>query len=278
MPQGPEDNLSLREHPMNNAPVALVTGAGQGIGRGIALRLAREGHVVVINDIAADPANTAQGAYEVKKTVEAAGGRAEVFKADIASADQRLAMIDFIDRQFGRLDLLVNNAGVAPKQRVDILQAGEESFDRLISINLKGPYFLTQLAANRMIAWKQAGRIATPRIVFITSISAYTSSPARGEYCVSKAGLSMAVQLYADRLGEYAIPVIEIRPGIIETPMTSVVKDKYDKLIAEGLLVNRRWGRPEDVAGVVSAFARGDLDYSTGQSIEVSGGFNVRRL
>ncbi|MDM8006791.1 MAG: 3-ketoacyl-ACP reductase [Phycisphaerae bacterium] len=263
---------------MNNAPVALVTGAGQGIGRGIALRLAREGHVVVINDIAADPANTTQGAYEVKKTVEAAGGRAEVFKADIASADQRLAMIDFIDRQFGRLDLLVNNAGVAPKQRVDILQAGEESFDRLISINLKGPYFLTQLAANRMIAWKQASRIATPRIVFITSISAYTSSPARGEYCVSKAGLSMAVQLYADRLGEYGIPVIEIRPGIIETPMTSVVKDKYDKLIAEGLLVNRRWGRPEDVAGVVSAFARGDLDYSTGQSIEVSGGFNVRRL
>ncbi|HRR86396.1 MAG TPA: SDR family oxidoreductase, partial [Phycisphaerae bacterium] len=178
----------------------------------------------------------------------------------------------------GRLDLLVNNAGVAPKQRVDILQAGEETFDRLISINLKGPYFLTQLAANRMIAWKKAGRITTPRIVFITSISAYTSSPARGEYCVSKAGLSMAVRLYADRLGEHGIPVIEIRPGIIQTPMTSVVKDKYDKLIAEGLLINRRWGLPEDVAAVVAAVARGDLDYSTGESIEVSGGFNVRRL
>ncbi|HPD31759.1 MAG TPA: 3-ketoacyl-ACP reductase [Phycisphaerae bacterium] len=263
---------------MSDSPVALVTGAGQGIGRGIALRLAREGHIVVINDVVADPANTDHGAYEVKRTIEAAGGRAEVFKADIASAEQRLAMIEFIDLQFGRLDLLVNNAGVAPKQRVDILQAGEETFDRLISINLKGPYFLTQLAANRMIAWKKAGRITTPRIVFITSISAYTSSPARGEYCVSKAGLSMAVRLYADRLGEHGIPVIEIRPGIIQTPMTSVVKDKYDKLIAEGLLINRRWGLPEDVAAVVAAVARGDLDYSTGESIEVSGGFNVRRL
>lgn len=263
---------------MSDSPVALVTGAGQGIGRGIALRLAREGYIVVINDIVADPAGTDHGAYEVKKTIEAGGGQAEVFKADIASADQRLAMIEFIDRTFGRLDLLVNNAGVAPKQRVDILQAGEESFDRLISINLKGPYFLTQLVANRMIAWKKTGRIITPRIVFITSISAYTSSPARGDYCVSKAGLSMAVQLYADRLGEYGIPVIEIRPGIIQTPMTSVVKDKYDKLIAEGLLINRRWGLPEDVAAVVAAVARGDLDYSTGESIEVSGGFNVRRL
>ncbi len=263
---------------MSEQPVALVTGAGQGIGRGIAIRLARDGFALVINDVVADPGNTSQGAFEVKKTIESAGGRAEVFKADIASAGDRRAMIDFIDRQYGRLDLLVNNAGVAPKQRVDILQAGEESFDRLISINLKGPYFLTQLVANRMIDWKRAGRIATPRIAFITSISAYTSSPARGEYCVSKAGLSMAVRLYADRLGEYGIPVIEIRPGIIETPMTSVVKEKYDKLIAEGLLVNRRWGQPEDVAALVSAFAQGCLDYSTGESIEVSGGFGIRRL
>lgn len=263
---------------MSGQPVALVTGAGQGIGRGVAIRMAGDGHAVVINDVVADPANTFQGAYEVKRTIESAGGRAEVCRADIASAADRQAMLDFIEQQFGRLDLLVNNAGVAPKQRVDVLQAGEESFDRLISINLKGPYFLTQLAANRMIAWKQAGRIAAPRIAFITSISAYTSSPARGEYCVSKAGLSMAARLYADRLGEYGIPVIEIRPGIIETPMTSVVKEKYDKLIADGLLVNRRWGRPEDVAAVISAFARGDLDYSTGESIEVSGGFNLRRL
>jgi 3-oxoacyl-[acyl-carrier protein] reductase len=263
---------------MSDQPVALVTGAGQGIGRGIALRLAGDGYAVVINDVVADPTNTTQGPFEVKRAIESAGGRAEVFRADVASDTDRQAMVEFIDQKLGRLDLLVNNAGVAPKQRLDILQATGESFDRLISINLKGPYFLTQLVANRMITWKQTGRVPTPRIAFITSISAYTSSPARGEYCVSKAGLSMAAMLFADRLGEYGIPVIEIRPGIIETPMTSVVKDKYDKLIAEGLLVNRRWGRPEDVAAVVSAFAQGLLDYSTGESIEVSGGFNLRRL
>lgn len=258
--------------------VALVTGAGQGIGRGIALRLARDGFEVVINDILADASDTQQGAYEVKKQIEADGGRAEVFKADVASRQERQAMVAFVEDRFGRLDLLVNNAGVAPKERKDILEATEESFDRLIAINLKGPYFLTQLVANRMIAWKRAGLIRTPRIVFISSISAYTSSPSRGEYCVSKAGLSMAAKLYAHRLGEEGIPVLEICPGIIETPMTAVVKEKYDRLIAEGLLVTRRWGQPQDVAAVVSAFARGDLDYSTGQAIEVGGGFGLRRL
>jgi NAD(P)-dependent dehydrogenase (short-subunit alcohol dehydrogenase family) len=259
-------------------PVALVTGAGQGIGRGIALQLARDGHAVVVNDVVADPDNTDTGAYEVKKTVEADGGRAEVFRADISSADDRAAMVGSIADTFGRLDLLVNNAGVAPRERKDILEAGEESFDRLIAINLKGAYFLTQLVANRMIAWKQAGAVEHPRIAFITSISAYVSSPSRGEYCVSKAGLSMAAKLYADRLAEYDIPVLEIRPGIIETPMTSVVKDKYDKMIAEGLLPQKRWGTPEDIARVISAFGRGDLDYSTGEAIEVGGGFAVRRL
>ncbi len=263
---------------MDDQQVALVTGAGQGIGRGIALRLARDGFNLVINDIVADPATTQRGAYEVKKIIEAMGVGAEVFQADVASAKDRQAMVNFIDERFGRLNLLVNNAGVAPRQRKDILEATEESFERLISVNLQGPYFLTQLVANRMIAWKQQGKVTAPRIVFISSISAYTSSPSRGEYCVSKAGLSMAAKLYADRLGEYGIPVIEIAPGIIETPMTAPVKGKYDKLIAEGLLVNKRWGQPEDVAAVVSAFARGDLDYSTGQSIEVGGGFGLRRL
>ncbi|MHC4441399.1 MAG: 3-ketoacyl-ACP reductase [Planctomycetota bacterium] len=263
---------------MNHKPVALVTGAAQGIGRGIAIRLAAEGYDLVINDIVADAANTQQGAYEVKKTIETAGARAEVFKADVASTKDRQTMVDFIDQQFGCIDLLVNNAGVAPKERKDILEASEQSFDRLISINLRGPYFLTQLVANRMIAYKQAGKVDIPRIAFITSISAYTSSPARGEYCVSKAGLAMAADLYAHRLGDYGIPVIQIAPGIIQTPMTSVVKDKYDKLIAEGLLVNKRWGQPEDIAAVVSAFARGDLDYATGTCIEVGGGFGLRRL
>jgi len=258
--------------------VALVTGAGSGIGRAIALQLAADGFFVVINDVVADPANVESGAYEVQKTIVHAGGRAEVFRADVASAAERRAMVDFVAERFGRLDLLVNNAGVAPKERRDILEATEESFDHVLAINLKGPYFLTQLAARRMIEWKQAGVVETPRIVFITSISAYTSSPSRGEYCVSKAGLSMAAKLYADRLAEHGIPVIEIRPGIIRTPMTAAVKDKYDSLIAEGLLPMRRWGEPQDVARVVAAFAGGSLDYSTGQAIEVGGGFGIRRL
>jgi len=257
-------------------PVALVTGAGQGIGRGIALRLARDGFDVIINVV--NPAKMQQGAFVVKKTIEDAGGRAEVFRANVASADDRQAMVDFIDQTFGRIDLLVNNAGVAPKQRLDILEATEESYDYVLSINLKGPYFLTQLIANRMIALKRAGLIQAPRILFITSISAYTSSPSRGEYCISKAGLAMAAKLYADRLGEFGIPVLAIAPGIIETPMTSAVKEKYDKLIAEGLTINKRWGQPEDIAAAVSAFARGDLDYSTGECIEVGGGFGMRRL
>ncbi len=258
--------------------VALVTGAGQGIGRGIALQLAADGFCVVINDIVADPSSTESGAYEVQKTIEEAGGRAEVHRADVASAADRQAMMKFVVEELGRLDLLVNNAGVAPKERTDILKATEESFDRVMSINLKGPYFLTKLAADRMIQWKRADKVRHPRIVFITSISAYASSPSRGDYCVSKAGLSMAAKLYADRLAEFGIPVLEIRPGIIRTPMTSGVKDKYDKLIEEGLLPIKRWGEPEDVARVVSAFARGDLDYCTGQAIEVGGGFGIRRL
>jgi NAD(P)-dependent dehydrogenase (short-subunit alcohol dehydrogenase family) len=262
----------------NGKRVALVTGAGQGIGRGIAVRLAADGYIVAVNDVVADPADTTKGAYEVKKSIEQCGGKSEVFKADISSAPQRQAMVDAVANAFGRIDLLVNNAGVAPKERRDLLEASEESFDRLISINLKGPYFLTQLVANRMIVWKAQGKVPSPRIVFISSISAYTSSTGRGEYCVSKAGVSMAVQLFADRLGEHGIPVIAVCPGIIETPMTSTVKGKYDKLIAAGLLVTKRWGQPDDVAKVVSAFARGDLDYSTGASIEVGGGFGVRRL
>jgi len=263
--------------PIISQPVALVTGARRGIGRGIALRLAEDGFAVLINSVTPD--KPGEGAYALKQTVEDAGGVAEVFRADVANADERTAMVDFADSRFGRIDLLVNNAGVAPKQRVDLLEATEESFDRVMNINLKGPYFLTQLVANRMLEWKKARVVESPHIAFITSVSAYATSPARGEYCVSKAGLHMAMLLYADRLSEYNIPVIDISPGIIESDMTATVKEKYDRLILEeGLLPTRRWGTPEDVAKVVSAFARGDLDYSTGQMIEVGGGFNIMRL
>jgi 3-oxoacyl-[acyl-carrier protein] reductase len=262
----------------NDQRVALVTGSGQGIGRGIAIRLAQDGFTVILNSRRADPANTEQGPYEVKQVIEAAGGSADVVRADVSDPGDRERILEFIRSTFGRLDLLVNNAGVAPTERKDILEADIASFDRVIGINLRGPYFLTQLVAREMIAWKDAGVVDAPRIAFITSISAYTSSPSRGEYCISKAGLSMAAKLYAHRLADNGIPVIEIQPGIIETPMTSGVKNKYDTLIADGLLPTKRWGKPQDVAALVAAFARGDLDYSTGESIEVGGGFGLRRL
>ncbi|MBE7560318.1 3-ketoacyl-ACP reductase [bacterium] len=255
-----------------NQPVALVTGSGRGIGRAIAEVLARDGFFVVVNAL------RPEGAEETRRAIFARGGRAEVRLADVSDRAQRQALLSFIDETCGRLDLLVNNAGIAPAVRADLLAAGEESFDRLLSINLKGPYFLTQEVARRMIAWKAEGKTPRPRIAFISSISAYAVSTDRGDYCVSKAGLSMAAQLFAARLAEYDIPVIEIRPGVIQTDMTAGVKEKYDRLIAEGLLPTRRWGRPEDVARAVAAFARGDLDYSTGAAIDVSGGFNLRRL
>lgn len=261
-----------------NKPVALVTGSGRGIGRGIALKLAADGFHVVINSVSADPTKTETGAYEVKATIEKAGGSASVFKADVSSATDRAAMLDFVKTELGRLDLLVNNAGIAPRERRDLLEATEESFDELIRVNLRGPYFLTQAAANFMIGLQKAGKIPAARICFVSSISAYTASINRGEYCVSKAGIAMAVSLFADRLAEFNIPVIEIRPGVIATDMTSGVKGKYDNLIAGGLLPTKRWGEPEDVAKLVSAFGRGDLDYSTGVAIDVSGGFNLRRL
>jgi NAD(P)-dependent dehydrogenase (short-subunit alcohol dehydrogenase family) len=256
---------------MSEQRIALVTGSGRGIGRGIALQLAQDGYTVIVNGVSEAPS------LETKKQIEAAGGRAEVVRADIGSGEGRACIIEAVDA-LGRLDLLVNNAGVAPNVRADMLDAGEESFDRLIGINLKGPYFLTQALAKRMIEWKAQGVVTHPRIAFITSISAYTLSTNRGDYCISKAGLSMAATLFADRLAEYDIPVIEIRPGIIETDMTAGVKGKYDAMLAEGVFPQRRWGTPADVARLVGAFARGDLDYSTGAAIDVSGGFNLRRL
>lgn len=266
---------------MANTQVAIVTGGSRGIGKGIALELAKLGYDLMINhfDFTADGKPDEANAAATKKEIEAMGRKCEVLRGDISSDADRKALLALTKTAYGRCDLLVNNAGVAPTKRMDILEATEESFDRVLRINLKGPYFLTQLIANWMVEQKKADTKRTPRIVNTSSMSAYTSSPARGEYCISKAGISMMTMLYADRLSEFGIGVFEIRPGIIATDMTSVVKEKYDKLIFEqGLLPTKRWGLPEDIAKAVGAIAEGRLDYSTGQVINVDGGFHFRTL
>lgn len=253
--------------------MALVTGAGRGIGRGIALALAERGWRVVIN-FRADH----QSASETQSLIERAGGQGMALQADIADPAGRERLVAGVLEAYGRIDLLVNNAGMAPRQRRDLLETSEASYDEVMAVNLKGPFFLTQRVALAMIELLGRGVIAEPRIVNIGSISAFTSSVNRGEYCISKAGLAMVTTLYAHRLAEYGIHVYEVRPGIIETDMTGVVKDRYDRLIAEGLLPIQRWGRPEDVAQAVVAIAEGRLPYSTGEVIHVDGGFHLRRL
>jgi len=253
--------------------VALITGAGRGIGLGIARALAAEGCDIVVGDV--HPQEAVAGALD-----ELRGLGAEVLYciADVADREARSRMLDQIRERFGRLNVLVNNAGVAPKVRADILEATEESFDWVMSINLKGPYFLTQAVANWMIAQRKESPDFQGCIVNISSISATVASPNRGEYCISKAGVSMATKLWAARLGEFGIPVYEIRPGIIRTPMTEAVTEKYDRLIAEGLTIQPRWGFPEDVGRAVAMLVRGDLPYSTGQVIMVDGGLTIGRL
>jgi NAD(P)-dependent dehydrogenase (short-subunit alcohol dehydrogenase family) len=279
-------------------PVALITGASRGIGRGLALELAKIGYDFVIN-YASNAAAARQTALDcaAQAKINDHSIRAEIFQANVASASDRQRLIDFTKQTFGRLDLLVNNAGVAPNTRADILEATEESFDRLINVNVKGPYFLTQLAARWMIAQAEANSKASeyseakdrplgsggsqsyhPKIITISSISAYTASVNRGDYCISKAALSMITPLFATRLAEYGIHVYEIRPGIIATDMTGPVKDKYDRLIAEGLTPLPRWGTPEDVGRAVTAIAQDLLPFSTGEVINVDGGFHLRRL
>lgn len=254
-------------------PVALVTGSSRGIGKGIALCLAQAGYDILVNY-----AGNKQAAQDTAQAVSELGQRAEICQADITSESDGKNLIDFTLSSFGRLDMLVNNAGIAPPVRADILEAATESYDKVLATNLKGPYFLTQYAANKMIELQKAGTVDTPRIVIITSISAYTSSTARGEYCISKAGLSMMTRLFADRLAEYGIPVNEIQPGIIQTDMTGPVKEKYDKLIADGLTPIRRWGQPEDIGKAVTAIGLGYLDFTTGAAIPVDGGFHLHRL
>lgn len=252
---------------------ALVTGSSRGIGRGIAIELAKAGYDIVINY-----AGNQQAAQEACRLIEAEGQKAHMIQASVAEESDRKRLVDEAIEHYGRLDLLVNNAGVAPKVRADLLDMSLDSYRYVMDTNLAGPFFLTQYAAKRMMELREAEKIMEGRIVFVTSISAYTASINRGEYCMSKAGLSMAVKLFADRLASENILVYEIQPGVIATDMTSGVKEKYDKLIAEGLTPQPRWGTPEDVGKAVSAVAQGYFDFSTGSSIEVGGGFGIRRL
>jgi len=258
---------------MEKQPVGLVTGGSRGIGRGIALALAGEGFTVLINY------NSNIGAAEeTRELIEQAGGRAELCQADIALTEDRDLLLQFCREDLGRLDLLVNNAGIAPPQRLDLLETTEANYDAVLGTNLKGPFFLTQAAAKLMIRQLADKTIPSATIVNISSISAYTASISRGEYCITKAGISMVTSLFAERLAEFGINVYEIRPGVIATDMTAGVRKKYDQLIKNGLTPIKRWGRPEDVGKAVAMIARGDLPFSTGEVINVDGGFHLRRL
>lgn len=258
---------------MLNKKVAVVTGSARGIGNAIAYQLALDGYGVAMIDVI-DESKVQENIQRVKSV----GNEVLYVTGDIMSAESRKDAVDTIMSKFGRVDVLVNNAGVAPRVRNDILNTTEESFDFVIGVNLKGTFFLTQMVANIMVNEVKTMEGFKPKIVNISSNSAYTSSTSRGEYCISKAGVSMITTLFADRLAEYKIGVYEIRPGIIATDMTSTVKDKYDKLINNGLTPIKRWGYPEDIANAVSVFCSDKLNYSTGEILNVDGGFHIRRL
>lgn len=259
-------------------PVAFITGASRGIGRGIAIELARKGYDIAGSARGFDPDDATSGLLEVGKRVAALGGRLLPLQGDVADLAGHEPMIAGILAHFGRLDVLVSNAGVAPERRLDVLEMSEASYDRVLGINLRGPMFLAQKVARELLRQREVTANLQPAMVFVTSISSNTSSPARAEYCVSKAGLSMVAALFADRLAACGIPVFEVRPGIIRTGMTAGVREKYDKLIADGLIPQRRWGTTEDVGKAVASLVGGDFSYSTGAVIEVSGGMNLRRL
>ncbi len=253
--------------------VAAITGGGRGIGLGISTCLAREGFDLAVcgQREEAELAETLEGLRNL-------GAQVVYVRANVAEAREREAFLNVIKSRFGRLDVLVNNAGIAPKVRADILEAGEESFDELIRVNLRGPYFLTQKAALWMIDQKKNDPSFQACVVNITSISATVASTNRGDYCLAKAALGMSNQLWATRLAEYDINVYEIRPGVIKTDMTAGVTGKYDDLIAKGLVPQNRWGFPEDIGKAVAMLARGDLPYSTGQVLMIDGGLTLARL
>ncbi len=259
---------------MIDKKVAIVTGAARGIGYGIAEKLAEEGNAIAIFDII-----NKEEVEDSIKELEGLGVPVLYYQGDLTNDDHREEFSEVIMNKFGRIDILINNAGVAPRERKDILSMTEDSFDFVVGVNLKGTMFMTQKVANIMLQEVAGnGDRFEPVIVNIASMSSYTSSPNRGEYCISKAGVSMLTKLFADRLAENGINVYEVRPGIIYTDMTKVVKDKYDKLIDEGLTPIKRWGYPEDIANAVTVFCSGKLKFTTGEVINVDGGFHLRRL
>lgn len=262
-----------RTAPVTGHPTALVTGGTRGIGLGIARALAQEGWNLVLCGTRAEAA--------VAPTLEelrGPGGAVDYEPADLSSLADRTRLVDALRAKYGALNALVNNAGRAPRVRADLLDAREDSFEELMRTNLQGPYFLTQAIARDQMRRRRTDPAFTAAIVFITSVSAEMASVSRGEYCVSKAGLSMAARLFAIRLASDGIPVYEVRPGIVETDMTAGVKAVYDKRIADGLVPEGRWGQPEDVGRVVAALLRGDAPYATGSVINVDGGLSLPRL
>ena len=253
--------------------VALITGASRGIGRAVAVALAEKGWRLVLNY-----RSNLAAAQETLAQVQHARTEAILVRADIQHAHERESLVQETLRCFKQIDLLVNNAGIAPRQRRDLLETTEASYDEVMAVNLKAPFFLTQQVAQRMIALLAKSKIIAPKIINLGSISAYASSVTRAEYCLAKAGLAMMTKLFAQRLAEYGIHVYEVRPGIIATDMTNAVREKYDELIGRGLTPIARWGRPEDVAQAVAMLAEGALSFSTGEVINVDGGFHLQRL
>ena len=259
-------------------PVAVITGASRGIGKGIALALAEAGFNLAGLATRPDPGNRTEGLYAVKEQAEKAGAVFLPLAGDISDLSGHEALVQSVLEHFGHIDLLVNNAGVAPLERRELLAMEPGSFDRVLGINLKGPFFFTQRIASVMKKQVEQKKGHTPRIVFVSGISSRVVSTNRAEYCISKAGLSMAAQCFAAALAHAGIPVFDLQPGLIATDMTSAVQSKYDALIEEGLVPAGRWGYPDDVGRAVVALAQGHFDFSTGSVIEIGGGIGIPRL
>ena len=258
---------------MPDSPVALVTGASRGIGRAIALELAQLGHAVSVNYAA-----SAEAAQAVVTEIETQGGRAIAIQGDVSLAEDRTRLIERTLAEFGRLDVLVNNAGITSPGRLDILEATEANWEKVFGANLKGPFFLSQLAARRMLELIASGKTPGGKIINISSISAYAVSSNRADYCLSKSAMRMLTLLWAERLAKEKIQVFEVCPGVIATDMTAPVKEKYDAQFSAGLAPLARWGQPEDVARAVAALVQDYFPYSTGDCFHVDGGFHIRRL